>query len=934
MKLKKNEGLGESNIFRRKIILTWRYFTSKKFKIALICLIMVGIFLIGTLGGLIFGGFFGTIDHPSEKGRSLLRAIGIQSGSKAVLLGILGENIRMPYNMIRGLFSSPEKIYIDIKFKDYQQLLYKRDQVINNEVIFYSEEDYVPAVIKYKEKEYKTKLRLKGDTPQNLEGDKWSMRINIKNGESLFGMHSFSIQHPKIRLFLNELIFHQALKREDVIGLRYDFIEVIINGKNKGIFSIEEHFDTELIESNNKRDGVILKFSEENWYRDLLQYEEKNLQGRQSSPEELNNIFNIGNEKITLDPDYLISYLYGADLGFFESNIEVFNSEDVFSDPAKTDQFKIARNLLESFRNGELKTHEVFDMESLAKYFALTSLIGAEHGADWTNIRFYYNPVTSKIEPIGFNGYAGTDNYKIIHKYFPRCISLENYDCKSFNNNYYNLLFSDPIFLERYLKELERVSDKQYLDNLFEDLSPLLKEKIALLHKDMPYYHFSTDIFYENQEYVRKILNQEKDNIQIYYQGISPNKRSVVIEVANINHLPIEIDSVNYGSQLLEKEQERIILQPRQYSGPLKFNSFSFKIPSNLIENIDTSKLSVNYRVLGTSNAKAEIVSPWPYKEEGLLNNGIIRQNASLESSDFLNIDKVAKKITIKEGKWVLNKSIVIPSGYTLISVKGTTLDLKDGASILSYSPIQFKGEKNNPISIISSDNKGQGLIVLNAEGQSILDNVLFNGLSYPLKNGWALTGAVTFYNSPVKASNVIFSNIQAEDNLNIIKSNFELKGATFRDSLSDCLDVDFSEGMIDTVSCNKCTNDCLDFSGSKATVKNVFGENLGDKGISVGEKSEIKASNILIKNSNIGVASKDQSSLSLENVSFEGCNYGFVAYQKKSEFGPANIIAEKANISAKKVHMIEKKSELILNGKIILGTEKGVYESIYPGES
>ena len=34
--------------------------------------------------------------------------------------------------------------------------------------------------------------------------------------------------------------------------------------------------------------------------------------------------------------------------------------------------------------------------------------MGAQHGAMWNNTRYYYNPITSKLEPIGFDGEAGT----------------------------------------------------------------------------------------------------------------------------------------------------------------------------------------------------------------------------------------------------------------------------------------------------------------------------------------------------------------------------------------------------------------------------------------------------------------------------------------------------------------------------------------------
>ena len=51
-----------------------------------------------------------------------------------------------------------------------------------------------------------------------------------------------------------------------------------------------------------------------------------------------------------------------------------------------------------------LTTSEVFDLNLLAKYFAIVDLVNAKHAAAWHNIRFYYDPFQSKLVPIGFDG--------------------------------------------------------------------------------------------------------------------------------------------------------------------------------------------------------------------------------------------------------------------------------------------------------------------------------------------------------------------------------------------------------------------------------------------------------------------------------------------------------------------------------------------------
>ena len=50
------------------------------------------------------------------------------------------------------------------------------------------------------------------------------------------------------------------------------------------------------------------------------------------------------------------------------------------------------------------RTSEVFDIDRLSKFFALSDILGAEHGARWHNARFYFNPFTNLLEPISFDG--------------------------------------------------------------------------------------------------------------------------------------------------------------------------------------------------------------------------------------------------------------------------------------------------------------------------------------------------------------------------------------------------------------------------------------------------------------------------------------------------------------------------------------------------
>ena len=172
------------------------------------------------------------------------------------------------------------------------------------------------------------------------------------------------------------LYFHQALAKEGLLGLRYQFIRVVLNQKDLGIYALEEHFDAYLLGHNQLWNGPIVRFNEEFFWKEIAQ-------------------------KSTFDRARMSSGSY------LSSDIDAFQTTKWISTPSNRKQSLKAISLLESFRRGQLQTSQVFDVEKLAKFFALTDLMGAEHGSRWHNARFYYNPVTSRLQPIGFDGNAG-----------------------------------------------------------------------------------------------------------------------------------------------------------------------------------------------------------------------------------------------------------------------------------------------------------------------------------------------------------------------------------------------------------------------------------------------------------------------------------------------------------------------------------------------
>ena len=77
---------------------------------------------------------------------------------------------------------------------------------------------------------------------------------------------------PNTRSFSHQSVNHKLNEKEGVLTTRYSFMPVYINGVEIGVYAIEEHFEKQLLESKDKREGPILKFDEEGVWEMALNY--------------------------------------------------------------------------------------------------------------------------------------------------------------------------------------------------------------------------------------------------------------------------------------------------------------------------------------------------------------------------------------------------------------------------------------------------------------------------------------------------------------------------------------------------------------------------------------------------------------------------------------------------------------------------------------
>ena len=239
----------------------------------------------------------------------------------------------------------------------------QRKQALETGIGDHDDNKYVKMDLTYEDLKYKSKVRLKGTLKDHWDTDKWS--LNIKMSDNKFeGMKRFSLMHPKTRGYLHGYIDLKIFQEEGLLVARQDFINLIINGEDKGVYLLEEKPRKELLESQSRREGPILFFDKKDLVKEWINY----------GSDPLNNF----------DLSRGASSFYASELKIF------YNLNDEIGKEIKKKSFL----LLDKFRRGEISPSKIFDLDLLGKYLALKVIIGASE-LDPNDIFFYFDPVRS-----------------------------------------------------------------------------------------------------------------------------------------------------------------------------------------------------------------------------------------------------------------------------------------------------------------------------------------------------------------------------------------------------------------------------------------------------------------------------------------------------------------------------------------------------------
>jgi len=269
-------------------------------------------------------------------------------------------------------------------------------------------------------------------------------------------------------------------------------------------------------------------------------------------------------------------------------------------------------------------------------------------------------------------------------------------------------------------------------------------------------------------------------------------------------------------------------------------------------------------------------------------------------------------------------------SGFNIINdditiAPGTKIILEEGATLKVLGKVTAIGTKENPIAFEAKDKtKPWGAFALkdSKANDSIFKYCIFRDGSGDKGDLYEYTAMFSVHNvkNLLVESCEFYDSHKTDDMVHVIYSAATFKNTKFVRALSDAIDIDISDVIIENSEFIDSGNDSIDLMTSNAIVTNTRFFNSKDKGISIGERSNLLATNNTIRNSEIGMQSKDTSKAFIFDTSFIGNKKAVDAYHKNLQYAEGGTISLENSIFENNIvnATVGKKSKVIINNGVI----------------
>ena len=756
------------------------------------------------------------------------------------------------------------ELSIEIKPKHFKKIEQVRNDALKRGVIIQPEDPYVPCELTYKGGIIKGEIRLKGKMTDHVSGKKWSFRVKTKKNDAFMGMQRFTLQHPGTRGYVYEWLHHEMCKREGIIALRYEFINLTVNGDNLGVYAVEENFGQPLVQNNNRPKGPVFRFNPTLYWQARL-----NAMQRVYIAQEFTN--------------------------FQHAHVEAFSKKETFTDSSLKESFIDANILMNKVRWGEVQVADAFDVKKLAMRYALLDLCGGYHSVDWSDVKFYYNPVLKKIEPVAYESFGPRFIDHIIGNY--RFTDTQ----EAFPNDYHDIIFSDSSFFAAYIQALRTVSKPGYFEAVLASVQEELDKRVAIQYSEFPYKDFNLEVFRHNLKTIRKTLEAPK-NFHAFLSGRS--RDSITLQLQVIESLPTEVLGIRVKGTVFLLPVPVVLPALGRKHRPV-FKTLKWALDSTVEVDTERGKdLEVLYRLLGDTAKHSCEVFPYEIHAYNQQKSNAILPVVFSKAQDFITIDSTTKSYFINRSDALLDQAFAVPLGWTLKATAPLTLTIGAQGSLQVEGSLDFKGIEDEPIVVAVNSAAPNWLSIMPGGGPSEWKRVICNLNS----NSSILLYGVTFAASELEMRGSAQTFIEA------FNTEISLSHSSFESATKSALELSFCKASgIDLrfVGCNKG----IDSKAGTLVLQQCLFREL-TKGIETKRKDQVQLEAVTMDGVQLGVEVQDGALLTWSKGKVSNAELFIKVHRKGNRYAPAQATCAAVDlVEVKETYVLEKDNSLVLDG-------------------
>lgn len=743
---------------------------------------------------------------------------------------------------------------------------------------------YFDGTMLYPDGQWKRiKYRMRGRSIWHWMPEKPSLRIKLRKANPIDLQRHINLVNPEDRTMVANVLGEEIARNMGVLTHRSQFVRLFINNKYFGVYHRTTREDEEMLRLNRRVPGPLFigEFLGKPWKK-----EQFDIAGR---PDILEKVNPIG---------------------------QMVNAINAETGPARYQALWSAMSF-----------------EKLARWDAVMKVVGGIHTNNTHNHLYYFDPRLGRLEPVttDINGHGMLLYPRWLDRHFKPYVPDYKLPLNEMLQPMMDAALRDPRFRHRRNQILydslqgvaSAAAQTTILDNYYDKIDRDVRadrhkgsiEPLAIGIFRQPFSNLQYNEAKANlrnwisrrNEFLLQQLNQVAIKVSISPDGAEGS----LVLVALSGNAAVRLDASVFSGALLadrtlsgqfsDTGQTDFLLHP----GLVEDRLFSYQIFGKEEDRYYLRPGVQRYLFAAPDDKTGKLAQRLGSAFSHSLSGKAVEVETSVVATidpqtveynsatvhPWLLVPPPTGEILLGPGEVAVEKTIVVGPRQHLRVAAGTTLYMHPGAAIVSQGPVYIEGTPRSPIKIMRAQpSKAWAGILVHGESSanSRIRHTSITGGSFTNADNIVSSGMVAFYGSRgthIEDSS-LGGNVISDDTLHVVYGDVSVLHTKIGNCFGDCIDFDYVQGMVRDLAIEDAGNDGIDFMTSKVDLESVVIDGANDKGFSVGELSEVSATDIKIGHAQIAIAVKDRSQLTLDQSTIHDSEIGFDIYSKNWRYG------------------------------------------------